>query len=74
MQGDMTMERREMQTTARTQDFLNTVALGSMLVFASVMPPLVPEGGEAVRVAPGGEGFGAGPDQMLDLSPDEMPA
>ena len=68
------MERRETQTMARSQDFLNTVALGSMLVFASVMPPLGPDGNDATGAAPGGESFGAGPDQMLDLSPEEMSA
>ena len=33
------MEERRISRPARTQQFLDTVALGSLLVFASVMPP-----------------------------------
>ena len=34
------MDAQEMHGTPRDGRFLDTVALGSMLVFASVMPPL----------------------------------
>jgi hypothetical protein len=37
------MEERRPDRHPRTPDFLDTVAFGSLLVFASVMPPLPPE-------------------------------
>ena len=37
------MEAQEMHRTPRDAQFLDTVALGSMLVFASVMPPFDPD-------------------------------
>lgn len=41
------MERYETQGTAHSGDVLDTIAFGSMLVFASVMPPLGPDTAEA---------------------------
>ena len=37
------METQEMHRTPRDAQFLDTVAFGSMLVFASVMPSLGPD-------------------------------
>jgi hypothetical protein len=37
------MEERRPDRHPRTQQFLDTVAFGSLLVFASVTPPLSPE-------------------------------
>ncbi len=37
------MERHETRATSSIGDVSDTIALGSMLVFASVMPPLGPD-------------------------------
>jgi len=67
------MERREMQMTARSEEFMDTVALGSMLAFASVMPPLDPDTPDAAAPRSRRRGAG-GQDESSNLSPDEMPA
>jgi len=65
------MEQYEMHAPRHSEQFLDTVAFGSMLVFASVMPPLdgIARDGEPVL---GSEGLmTTEPDQVLDLSPEE---
>lgn len=64
------MGQREMRTTTGTREVETTIALGSMLVFASVMPPLDTETATDSRKCPGA----AGQDDFLDLSPDELSA
>lgn len=44
------MDAQEMHRTPRDGRFLDTVALGSMLVFASVMPPLGSDEADAASV------------------------
>ena len=61
------MGPREMQTTTRSPEVEATVAFGSMLVFASVMPSLAPEDAPESRERQGA----AGTDDLLDLCPDE---
>jgi hypothetical protein len=67
------MERREMRTTACSEEFLDTVVLGSMLAFASVMPSFDPDTTDDAALRPCRRGAG-GQDDLVDLSPDEMPA
>lgn len=63
------MEQHDMGGTHRREDVLDTVAFGSMLVFASVMPPLDPD---AVETDSQGTRQRSGEDDLLDISLDEM--
>jgi hypothetical protein len=66
------MDQHEMQCTHRDQDVLDTVAPGSMLVFASVMPPIGPDTAEDdLRRSRLGA---AGADDLPGLHPDQTSA
>jgi hypothetical protein len=67
------MERHETHGTSRSGDVSDTIAFGSMLVFASVMPPLGPDTAET-DTRPRRQHRVAGEDGMPDLSPVEIAA
>lgn len=64
------MEQHEMRGTHRDDNFLDTVAFGSMLVFASVMPPLGPDTIESDSQP---MGQSSSPDDLLDHKPGAIP-
>ena len=68
------MERHEMRATSSIGEVSDTIALGSMLVFASVMPPLGPDTADSEVGTVRQRRDATGESDLMDAGQAEMPA